>query len=74
MASHRLDIQTLVCSSILKCVFLPANMQKFRTPIKGLVAPIPNANKLVSDVIVTEMAEERKVASIRLMTSSVGEV
>ena len=40
-------------------------MQKFLTARKGLVAPIQNARMLVSDVMVTDMADVRKVSAAR---------
>ena len=37
----------------------PAKIQKFLMLLNGLVTPIENAMMSVSDVIVTEMADER---------------
>ena len=40
-------------------------MQKFFTLRKGLVAPIQKASRSVSDVMVTEMADDRNVSDTR---------
>ena len=42
----------------------PAYTQKFLMLRNGLVAPIQKASRSVSEVMVTEMAEERKVSAI----------